>query len=58
MSTPSTSHAVTLAPEGTYRDPTTPGPLGRSVLPGYMAALFEGFADFQLSYWGPGRRAC
>jgi C-1 hydroxylase len=44
---------ATFAPEGTYRDPTTPGPLDRAQLPGYMAALFEGFADFHLDYRGP-----
>lgn len=44
---------ATFAPEGTYRDPTTPGPLGREQIRGYMAALFEGFADFSLDYRGP-----
>ena len=44
---------ATFAPDGTYRDPTTPGPLDRTQIPGYMAALFDGFADFQLAYRGP-----
>lgn len=44
---------ATFAPEGTYRDPTTPGPLDREQIRGYMAALFEGFADFSLDYRGP-----
>lgn len=44
---------ATFAPEGTYRDPTTPGPLDRAQIPGYMAALFDGFADFSLAYRGP-----
>ncbi|MEX8521114.1 MAG: ester cyclase [Leptothrix sp. (in: b-proteobacteria)] len=44
---------ATMAPGGTYRDPTTPGPISGEHLRGYAGALFAGFPDLGFSYRGP-----
>lgn len=36
---------ATMAPGGTYRDPTTPGPIGGDALRGYAVALWTAFPD-------------
>jgi steroid delta-isomerase-like uncharacterized protein len=37
--------AATFAPGGTYRDPTTPGPIGGDALRGHVEALWTAFPD-------------
>jgi ketosteroid isomerase-like protein len=41
------AHAIlaTFAPGGTYRDPTTPGPIGGDALRGHIGALWAAFPD-------------
>lgn len=36
---------ASMAPGGTYRDPTTPGPIGGEALKGYAMALWTAFPD-------------
>lgn len=36
---------ASMAPGGTYRDPTTPGPIGGEALKGYATALWTAFPD-------------
>jgi steroid delta-isomerase-like uncharacterized protein len=45
--------AATLAPQGTYRDPFTPGPLGGEALGAYATTLLEGLPDAAFAYTGP-----
>lgn len=43
---------ATMAPGGTYSDPTTPGPIGGEALRGYAVALWTAFPDLRFEISG------
>ena len=48
---------ATMAPDGTYSDPTTGGPLGGDAFAGYMRGLFSAFPDVSFEIVSVGQAA-
>ena len=48
---------ATMAPDGTYADPTTGGPLSGDAFAGYMKGLFSAFPDVSFEIASVGQAA-